>query len=145
MKSSPKAVYDSNIYISGIFWRGTTRHLLELARGGKVEVSVSLPILTEIHRTITGRKFLTQEEADQTIRDILSYTKRTSPKRRIHAITTDPDDNKVLECAVTSNSQFVVSNDHHLTDLKKYRKIKIVRAGEFWKKFAEEKLQKQTH
>lgn len=127
-----RVVYDSNIYISGIFWRGVPRRVLELARQGKVRVSISLPILSEISRTLLGRKFgLSEAEVDRILRDILSYTERCTPREKLDVVKADPDDNKVLECAVESRAGYVVTNDHHLTDLREYRGIKMMRADDF--------------
>ena len=33
---------------------------------------------------------------------------------------TDPDDNRVLECAVAAGLQFIVTGDHHLLQLGHY-------------------------
>ncbi len=132
MRTLLRAVYDSNIYISGTFWRGVPRRVLELARRGEVKVSISLPILMEISRTLRGRKFgLSQDEVDRILREILSFAARCTPRERLDVVKVDPDDNKVLECAVASRAQYVVSSDHHLTDLKEYGGIKILRADEF--------------
>ena len=41
----------------------------------------------------------------------------------------------VLECALESNADFIVSGDFHLLELKSYQNIKIVNATEFFDKF----------
>jgi predicted nucleic acid-binding protein len=43
-----------------------------------------------------------------------------SPRKTISALTSDPDDNRILECAVDGKADLIVSNDHHLIDLKSY-------------------------
>jgi predicted nucleic acid-binding protein len=44
----------------------------------------------------------------------------------IDAIKADSDDNKILECAVTSGASYIVSGDRHLLELTEYGKIKII-------------------
>jgi predicted nucleic acid-binding protein len=49
----------------------------------------------------------------------------------LNVVKADPDDNRILECAVDGNADIVVSNDHHLLDLKSYRQIPIVAGVDF--------------
>jgi hypothetical protein len=37
----------------------------------------------------------------------------------------------VLECAIEGGAQYIVSGDKHLLELKEYRGIRIIRAGDF--------------
>ncbi|MBU2461336.1 hypothetical protein KKH65_00460 [bacterium] len=44
-----KAVYDTNIYISGTFWsKGNPRKILLLAEAKMIDLYISIPILQEI-------------------------------------------------------------------------------------------------
>lgn len=47
------------------------------------------------------------------------------------SITGDPDDNRILECAVTAGSEFIVTEDRGLLRLTAFEGIRIVRAAEF--------------
>jgi predicted nucleic acid-binding protein len=49
------------------------------------------------------------------------------PHTRIRAVRADPDDDRILECAVNGKADLVVSNDRHLLNLKKYAEIPIRR------------------
>ena len=44
----------------------------------------------------------------------------------IDKIKSDPDDNKVLECALEANANYIVTGDTHLLELGLFEKIKIV-------------------
>jgi predicted nucleic acid-binding protein len=46
-------------------------------------------------------------------------------------IADDPDDNRLLECAVTSGSLYIISGDQHLLDLKEYQGIQILSPAGF--------------
>jgi predicted nucleic acid-binding protein len=46
-------------------------------------------------------------------------------------VTVDPDDNRILECAVEAEAEFILTNDRHLLRLGNYTGIKIVRPHEF--------------
>ena len=43
----------------------------------------------------------------------------------------DPDDNRVLECAVASKAGFIVTGDNALLRLNPFRNIQIVTAAQF--------------
>ena len=51
----------------------------------------------------------------------------------MNVIKEDPEDNRVLECAVSANADFVISGDSHLLSLKSYSGINIISASEFLK------------
>ena len=46
----------------------------------------------------------------------------------------DPDDHRVLECAVAAGSQYIVSGDSDLLQLGHYGGIQIVRVADFIKR-----------
>jgi len=46
-------------------------------------------------------------------------------------IEQDPDDNRILECAVEGNVNYIVSGDRHLLNLGRYRGIEIITISEF--------------
>jgi len=55
--------------------------------------------------------------------------------KKINVIEDDPDDNKVLECAIAGNVDCIVTNDKHLLKLKEYNGIKILTPDEFVGKY----------
>ena len=53
------------------------------------------------------------------------------PRAVLDGIGSNPDDNRILECAVEGKADVIVSGDHHLRDLKSYQGIPIVRPIDF--------------
>jgi uncharacterized protein len=49
----------------------------------------------------------------------------------LNVIAADPDDDRVLECAVSGHADLIVSGDQHLTRLESFRGIGIVRPVDF--------------
>jgi predicted nucleic acid-binding protein len=43
----------------------------------------------------------------------------------------DPDDDRILECAVEAGSEFIVTNDKAILRLGEYDGIKMIRAVDF--------------
>ncbi|HDY89311.1 MAG TPA: PIN domain-containing protein [bacterium] len=49
--------------------------------------------------------------------------------RKITVIDDDPDDDNFIECAVASRTDFIVSRDKHLLNLKKYAEATGIKNG----------------
>lgn len=58
---------------------------------------------------------------------------QTTPFFKFNLITTDPDDNKFVDCAVASNADFILTEDRHFEELKKiaFPKVEIRTISEF--------------
>ena len=68
-----------------------------------------------------------KNEAKNIIEKILLFASLIEPKQKVEIIEEDPDDNKVIECAVESSSDYIITYDRHLLKLKEYGGIKIVK------------------
>jgi len=53
-----------------------------------------------------------------------------NPKRRLTVVAHEQD-NRILECARQGKADFIISGDHHLTDLEIFQEIKIVNPAMF--------------
>jgi uncharacterized protein len=125
---------DSNIYISGLLFLGPPFQFLEAARAGSFELSLSDALLGEIQRVLR-MKFLWQEaQLDALSIRLEKFTRRVHPTFTLDVVPADPDDNRVLECAIAASSQFIVSGDNDLLQLGQYRSIQIVRVADFMKR-----------
>lgn len=127
----PKIVIDTNIYTSAIFWGGKPRQLVDLGRSGQISIFTSLDIEHEIVRKLKTKFRLSDEESAQILLDFSTFTNPVKISRRVSVIDDDPDDNKFIECALSSMSGFIISGDKHLLKLGYYKGIEIVRAAEF--------------
>ena len=66
---------------------------------------------------------------------MLYFTHLIEPKESVTVIKDDPKDDKILDCALACNADFIVSQDNHLLNLKTFRNIKIASPEEFLKIF----------
>ena len=54
------------------------------------------------------------------------------PKRKISVIKTIEADNRILECAIEANADYIVTGDHkHLQPLKEFQGITILSPAQF--------------
>ena len=122
---------DTNIYISGLIYAGPPRRFLDLARTRLFQLSLSTALLDEIRRVLRVKFFWTQERLDDLPLRLDKFIQRVHPTITLDVVKTDPDDNRVLECAVAAGSQFIVTGDHHLLQLGHYGGIQIVKVTDF--------------
>ena len=54
-----------------------------------------------------------------------------SPTETLHVIKEDPDDDRILECAATAKSDFIVIEDKDLLRLREFRNARIVSVRDF--------------
>ena len=57
------------------------------------------------------------------------------PKIRVRVVKDDPDDDKIIECAIDGEAVVIVSGDRHLLKLKSYKGIRIINPREFWENY----------
>jgi uncharacterized protein len=124
---------DSNIYISGLVFSGPPFQFLEAARAARFELSLSDALLSEIRRVLRDKFLWSAPRLDALAARLEKFTRRVQPTVTLDIVHNDPDDNRVLECAVTAGSQYIVSGDNDLLQLGQYNSIQIVRVADFLK------------
>ena len=126
-----KVVLDTNVIVSGLkFPTSNPAKILLLVASGEVANFTSRHIVNETKRILVDKFFWTHEEAEAAEVWLTTFSKSVNPKNRIAVIVDDPD-NRILECAIEGRADFIISGDHHLTDLKVYQGIKIVPPSTF--------------
>lgn len=128
-----KITVDTNILISAIFWRGKPNKIITLCFEGALELVISRAILNELERILVReKKFdLTHNNVFTFLDIILDHSILVEPIKKLDVVKKDPSDNKILECAIAGNVNYIISGDSHLLELKEYESIKIVTAAEF--------------
>lgn len=67
------AVFDTNILLSGIGWKGAPYMCLELARAGKVEGITCRELLEELTEKLQLKLSFTTEQSVETLADLLTF------------------------------------------------------------------------
>jgi putative PIN family toxin of toxin-antitoxin system len=125
---------DTNIYVSALEFGGVGARLLGMARRGDFRLDVSDAILEELV-TVLRDDFRWDAYRLHFAREkIAGMANRTTPAQTLDVIKEDPDDNRILECAVEAGSGYIVTADKDLLRLGVYGEIKIVTAADFLKR-----------
>ena len=127
-----KLVLDTNIFISSFFWGGNPRKLMMRIIDGKDALFVSTEILHEVFSVMTRPKFnVTRNQIIHFINSIEEISCHVTPHLTIQGVCRDSDDDKILECAVSGNVDFIISGDNDLLSLKEFQGIPIMTASEY--------------
>ena len=131
-----KVTVDTNFLISATQWDYSVAHkLLKKFIFSDVKIFTTQDILDETDEVLERDFKYSKSEAKNIIEKILLFVDLIEPKQKVDVIKDDPDDNKVVECAIESSSDYIITYDKHLLKLKEYKRIKIVKPEEILKEF----------
>ena len=122
---------DTNIFISGLSFKGKPFELLTLVRSGRIELAISDAILTEVKRVLSLKFHWPEEDIAAIEKQIRSFTRHVQPQETVDLVKEDPTDNRILECAAAARSEYVVTGDNHLLKLGSFGKVPIVNVAQF--------------
>lgn len=135
-----KVVIDTNVFISGIFFGGVPRKVLDLIGEKKITSCFTFQTFEELKCLLYHEKFDKQRKLlSFPLSHFLCKLKTSSlfftqlflePPL---IIKEDPADNYILACAIAAQASFIISGDKHLLKLKKFRGISILSPKEFLK------------
>jgi putative PIN family toxin of toxin-antitoxin system len=127
-----KIVIDSNVFISSFFWGGHPREVFERIINGLDELYITDEIIKEILSVMNSSKFDTNiNEIEDYIKIIEKYSKKIISKNVPESISRDKDDDKILQCGLDGNVDFIVTGDKDLLVLKEYETIKIIKPKDY--------------
>jgi putative PIN family toxin of toxin-antitoxin system len=126
-----RIVLDTNVIVSALVFGGVPRAVLELVEAGRCELFYSGPIQDEVRRILAEKFDWSPAMLRQTLPVIWSMGTLVVPRSAITAVRDDPDDNRILECALEAEADFVISGDRHLLSLKSYQAISVLTPRQF--------------
>ena len=133
-----KVVIDTNVFVSSVFG-GHPRQVVDLWFDGRVTLCLSEPIVREYQRVL--REIGAVSEAEERI---LMETFASgegvlyvNDPPAIEGASSDPDDDKFLECALELGAEYIVSGDSDLLELHSYMGMPILSSRAFLERIGE--------
>lgn len=127
-----RVTLDTNIFVSGVFFAGPPYRILEAWRDGKLQLVVSQEILEEYQRE--GETLAERFPGInlQPIIDLVTTNAEIFPNQILRgSVCEDPDDDKLIACAIVSRCKVIVSGDRHLLKVSGFGGIKVMRPRQF--------------
>ena len=130
-----QVVIDTNVFISALrSRRGASFQLLQRLNSGGFEINISVPLICEFEQTAINLNW-PGKPARHFIEDILDYICSLGNKWQIYFLwrprLSDPKDDMVLELAVVSQSEYIITfNKADFKDASNFG-IKIIDPQQF--------------
>ena len=140
-----RVVIDTNVFVSGLFFDGKPRTLLNLISERKITPCFIPSTFLELKIVLLHKKFQPQRELlsfsiEEFLRKIKEYSLFfPEPSKVPHIIKEDKADNYFLACTLLAGAPFIISGDKHLLKLKEFQRVSIFTPQEFLKKFRKRK------
>ena len=126
-----KAVFDTNIFVSVLaIPGGQAERAINLAIDCQVTLCISKAIILEILGVLTDKFSRGPEELSRTAVFLSDLAELVAPRIKL-AVLDDESDNRILECAVASAADIIVTGDKPMLGLKKYLEIRVLSLREF--------------
>ncbi len=133
-----KIVIDANLIIASYWNRKSNSYkILNNVLKDKCDLYYTEKIRDEIFYILDNIK--AKKPFINKVKILFKKANKVTPDKKINLIRDDPDDNKYLECAHKVNAQFIISNDRHLLEVRKYNQTNIVKPSIFLKKLEKNK------
>lgn len=97
-----------------------------IAENNSLSLICSDEILEEVQEKLLKKFHWTTADAELFVTAVQEIAEIVECEEKLLVVKRDPDDNKILECAITGNADLIVSSDQDLIKLKKFRGIAIV-------------------
>ncbi len=128
-----RVVIDTNCFLAIVPKVSIYRTVFDAYRAGQFELAVSNEILSEYAEIFSQR--MTPFIADNLL-DLLDKqpnTVKSAIYYRWSLITADYDDNKFVDCAISSVADYIITHDHHFDVLKTHTfpQVTCLRLPEF--------------
>ena len=129
-----KIAVDTNFLISATQWDySVSNKLLQKLIRNNAEIFTTKEILEEFAEVLKRDFLYTKKETQNLLEKVLQFLTLVNPSKKIDVVKEDADDNKIIECAVESKSEYILSYDQHLLKIKEFQGIKIVKPEEIFK------------
>lgn len=122
-----RIVLDTNVLIAAALKGELAADILDMAASSfLITIITSEEILEELQKKLLKKFGWSEININFFINQLLQFAEVVKPTEKVNVVTRDPDDNKILECAVAGNADLIVSSDQDLIKLKQFKGIAII-------------------
>ncbi len=122
-----RIVLDTNILIAAALKGQLAEDILDMAATSRILIFItSEDILEELQEKLLNKFDWSKERVEFFMNELKQITETTTITEKITVVTRDPDDNKILECALAGKADLIVTSDQDLLKLKTFRGIGVI-------------------
>jgi uncharacterized protein len=128
----PRIVLDTNVLVSALGWKGSPHVVFRRCVDGLYQLFISPVLIREAARVLSYPKLgITEFDRDEFLALVAEMAIIIEPEFTLDLVSADPSDNRILECALAGNCQYVVTGDKHLLELSSVAGIQVVTPDAF--------------
>ncbi|MBI2142836.1 putative toxin-antitoxin system toxin component, PIN family [Candidatus Woesearchaeota archaeon] len=118
---------DTNVLLSSTLWDGSVaQKLLFKFLKSDAKLFSSEAIISEYKKVLKRDFEYSDDRIPAIVGKLLLFLNLVTPLEKVNIIKEDLDDNKILECALASSSDYLITYDKHLLNLRSFRNIRIM-------------------
>jgi putative PIN family toxin of toxin-antitoxin system len=126
-----RIVADTNVIVSALVFGGVPRKVLELVDRGFCDLFYSEAIRGEVRRVLHDKFGWSSSRLATILPAFWRIGALVAPRCTVWEVSDDPDDDRILECALECDANFVISGDRHLLKLGEWRSVTIISPRQF--------------
>lgn len=127
-----RVVLDTNVYIGAALQGELTEDILEEVVGNpEITLISSEEIFLEIEQKLQEKFHWLTDRLELFLGRIRQIAEIVEPSEKVNVIKRDPDDNKILECALAGGADLIITSDQDLIKLKQFKGIGIIHPKTF--------------
>lgn len=127
-----RIVLDTNIYIAAMVRNGFSADIINTITIVHNLTSItSEEILSELEQKLQNKFKWSQKDVSATLIVLRQITEVVEITEQVSVIARDPQDNKILECALAGKADLIVTLDQDLIKLKHFQGIGIIHPKTF--------------
>lgn len=130
----PRVVLDTNLFVAA-YWnrQSASARIISACLEGRVRAYYTSEVEHELWVVI--RNIRAREEYAAVVSNFIGRAERVVPWAEVEVRTEDPEDQKFLVCAASADADYLITSDEHLLRVGSVGRAKIVKPGEFWRRF----------
>lgn len=122
-----RVVIDTNVFVSGVFWKGPPSTILEAWRSGHIGIVLTPAILDEYHRVgLELSRSFPSIDLGPILEMVALKSTIVQDSKLPEPVCSDSADDKFIAAAVVANAKYVISGDRALLKVRSYGDIPVV-------------------
>jgi uncharacterized protein len=125
-------ILDTNVLVSGIFFKGPPFRILQMWKKGKFQIIISHEILEEYRRVVRDLSIQFPNVDISNLFELITLkahlTLSLSLKKQL---CKDPDDDKFFSAALAGKTSVIISGDKHLLEKSGFSGITVLQPTKF--------------
>ena len=126
-----RVVFDINIFISGlVIPKSLAEKAIFKIIEGKDSLLISKDIINEVLPVLSSKFERDREALSHVAVTLTEIAELVKPSKRVKIFKDEPD-NRILECAISGEADFLVTGDKEMLQLSEYKGVKIISLKEY--------------